>query len=163
MDLNFEPRSPSTQTADVFISVAHGPQHPALKGRETLLSPMVVCGPRDATVRLKKPAVVSMPHCAALPRGGWSVTLLENDRESGGGGGGWDRVVVLGQETLNTPVYAQLDLAQCHVVTDRLTALALTGESAKNGRATKTLRLAAFAQEGAPGSDITVRVYCLQV
>ena len=152
------------QTADVFISVAHGPQHPALKGRETLLSPMVVCGPRDASVRLKKPAVVSMPHCAALPRGGWSVTLLENDRESGGcGGGGGERVVVLGQETLNTPVYAQLDLAQCHVVTDRLTALALTGESAKNGRATKTLRLAAFAQEGAPGSDITVRVYCLQV
>ena len=149
------------QTADVFISVAHGPQHPALKGRETLLSPMVVCGPRDASVRLKKPAVVSMPHCAALPRGGWSVTLLENDRESGGGSE-WERVVVLGQETLNTPVYAQLDLAQCHVVTDRLTALALTGESAKNGRATKTLRLAAFAQEGAPGSDITVRVYCLQ-
>ena len=84
------------QTADVFISVAHGgPQQPPLKGRETLLSPTVVCGPRDASVKLKKPAVVSMPHCAALPRGGWAACLLENDRSRENKA--WEKVVVLGQ------------------------------------------------------------------
>ena len=87
---------PRAQTADVFISVAHGgPQQPPLKGRETLLSPTVVCGPRDASVKLKKPAVVSMPHCAALPRGGWAASLLENDRRSESKA--WEKVVVLGQ------------------------------------------------------------------
>jgi netrin receptor unc-5 len=146
------------QTADIFLSVVHGVQHPTLKTRDTLLSPLVVCGPRESSVKLKKPVIVSVPHCASLRHGGWSVSLLQNDGPSENG---WEKVVVLGQETINTPVYAQLDLSICHVISDHLTAFALTGESAKNGRAKKSLRLAAFAQEGLPGTDVTVRVYCL--
>ena len=149
------------QSADVFLSVLQGnTQYPQLPGKETLLSPLVVVGPRDVSEKLKKPVVVSMPHCASLRHGNWSVSVLQNENVNQENNI-WSRVVTLGQETINTPVYAQLDLNQCHVMSDQLTAFALTGESAKTGQATKSLRLAAFAQEGYPVSDLTIRVYCL--
>lgn len=146
-------------TVDVFLSVLHGGnQHPQLNGRDTLLSPIVACGPREASIKLKKPAILTLPHCASLRHGNWSVSVLQNDELNGNS---WHKVVTLGQETINTPVYAQLDLNSCHVMTDHLACFALTGESAQTGHATKSLRLAAFAQEGQPAADLTVRVYCL--
>jgi leucine-rich repeat transmembrane protein FLRT len=41
--------------------------------RQTLLSPVISCGPTN--VLLKKPAILSFQHCAALKYGGWSVSL----------------------------------------------------------------------------------------
>jgi len=68
----------------------------------------------------------------------------------------------LGQETLNTPAYVQLDVNNAHIMTDVLSSFALSGESATTGLAGKSLQLAAFAQEGAHrGPDLTVRVYVL--
>ena len=70
--------------------------------------------------------------------------------------------VFIGQETLNTPAYVQLDVNNAHVMTDVLATFALAGESASSGVAVKSLQLAAFAQEGGHrGPDLTVRVYVL--
>jgi len=41
---------------------------------QTLLSEVVWVGPRD--VRLSKPAIVSLPHCAAMKYGAWSLSVL---------------------------------------------------------------------------------------
>ena len=38
------------------------------------------------------------------------------------------RVVALGQETINTPVYVQLDQSKAYVLTDCLQTIALVGE-----------------------------------
>ena len=38
------------------------------------------------------------------------------------------RVVALGQETINTPVYVQLDQNKAYVLTDCLQTIALVGE-----------------------------------
>ncbi len=160
---------PPGQAADLFLSVLHSSSPPLAK-EETLLSPVVACGPAEASARLRKPLTLTLPHSASLRHGNWSVSLWRNDRAMTSSSGedksttSWHRVVTLGQETLNTPVYAQLDLNSCHVMSDRLTCLALVGESLKSsGPATKSLRLAAFAQSVPANSngDLTVRVYCL--
>ena len=149
--------SPGT-TADFYLSVIHNVQNsPQIHGRETMLSSLVAVGPSESSVKLKKPAILTVPHCASLQHANWSVSVVSPNVNDGE----WHKVVTLGQETLSTPLYAQLDLSMCHVIMDHLTSLALVGESAKSGYATKSLRLAAFAYEGPPASDLTVRVYCL--
>lgn len=153
---------PPGQTVDLYLSVIHNVQHPQLLGRETLLAPLVICGPKDVSNKLKKPVILSLPHSASLRHGNWSVSVLQNnDFNQDISSPGWHKIVTLGQETINTPVYAQLDLNMCHIMTDHLSAMTVTGESAKSGPAMKGLRLAAFAQEGFPAADLTIRIYCL--
>jgi leucine-rich repeat transmembrane protein FLRT len=76
------------------------------------------------------------------------------------------KVVTLGEETINTPVFTQLDHGQVYLVTDHLTRFALVGESAGScNKAVKMLRLAVFAPSPIlhPQSlDYNVRVYTLE-
>ena len=152
---------------DLFVSVIHHAR-PPLGPRETLLSPLVCIGPREAAVQLKKAVILTLPHCASLrPQAGhWRISLLQSEAECFHNDNDhlrpWARTVTLGQETLNTPAYVQLDVNNAHIMTDVLSSFALSGESASTGLAGKSLQLAAFAQEGAHrGPDLTVRVYVL--
>jgi len=76
------------------------------------------------------------------------------------------KVVTLGEETINTPVFTQLDHGQVYLVTDHLTRFVLVGESAGTcNKAVKMLRLAVFAPSPIlhPQSlDYNVRVYTLE-
>lgn len=72
------------------------------------------------------------------------------------------RLVTLGHETINTPLYMQLDADHCHLVTDSLNRYALIGESVGGGRAVKILRLAAFAPAITPSLDYSIRVYVVE-
>ena len=152
---------------DLFVSVIHHAR-PPLGPRETLLSPLVCIGPREAAVQLKKAVILTLPHCASLrPQAGhWRISLLQSEAECFHNDNDhlrpWARTVTLGQETLNTPAYVQLDVNNAHIMTDVLSSFALSGESGNTGVAGKSLQLAAFAQEGAHrGPDLTVRVYVL--
>ena len=72
-------------------------------------------------------------------------------------------MVTLGHETINTPLYCQLDGRQCHVVTDHLSRYALVGESEEEGGwAVKSLALAAFAPALYSAVDYSIRVYCVE-
>lgn len=153
------------RSVDLFASVVHHAR-PPLGSTETLLSPLVCIGPRDSAVQLKKAVVLTVPHCASLRHGHWKVSLLQSDAECFHNDNDhlrpWSRAVTLGQETLNTPAYVQLDVNAAHIMTDVLASFALTGESAATGLAGKSLQLAAFAQEAAHcAADLTVRVYVL--
>ena len=64
----------------------------------------------------------------------------------------------MGGETLQTPVFTQLDANQVFLVTDRLEKFALVGESQLGIKAVKTLRLAAFATAN-PSSTTSDYVY----
>lgn len=67
----------------------------------------------------------------------------------------------IGEETLNTPVYVQVESGRCHVMTDCLMRYALIGQPASAGcNAVKLLQLSVFA----PLSGLTtVPVYNLRV
>jgi len=155
---------------DMFISVIHDTKsHPQLdaahaeeeEAGRTLLSPVVLCGSAGgAAVPLRKPVVVSFPHVAALRHGNWTVSVVSTEDD----GDTWVELATLGQETINTPIYTQLDLATCHIVSDSLAGWALLGRPPPTLPAYKSLRIAAFAQEfaSAPATDLTVRLYCVQ-
>merc|ERR1719266_587127 len=153
------------RSLDLFLSVIHHAR-PPLGPRETLLSPLVCIGPREAAVQLKKAVILTLPHCASLRHGHWRISLLQSEAECFHNDNDhlrpWSRTVTLGQETLNTPAYVQLDVNNAHIMTDVLSSFALSGDSASAGQAGKSLQLAAFAQQGAHrGPDLTVRVYVL--
>ena len=159
------------RSLDLYITVIHHAR-PPLGPHETLLSPVVCLGPREAATQLKKAVVLTLPHCASLRHGGWRIALLQSENECFYHNDNdhlrpWSRTVTLGQETLNTPAYVQLDVNHAHIMTDVLSSFALSGDSGSSGVPTgqpagKSLQLAAFAQEGAHrGPDLTVRVYVL--
>ena len=76
----------------------------------------------------------------------------------------------MGRETLNTPVYVQVDVTRCHVVTHLPMRYCLIGEptnSTQGGvavsRPVKLLQLAAFAPSSLTASaDYNVRVYVVE-
>jgi len=52
----------------------------------------------------------------------------------------------IGEETLNTPVYVQVEAGQCHVMTECLMRYALIGQPSSVGcKAVKLLQVAVFA------------------
>ena len=68
----------------------------------------------------------------------------------------------LGQETLNTPLYTQLDLNHCHVMSELLTRYVLIGHPSMAGKAVKILRLACFAPAVPSSMDYNLRVYFVE-
>ena len=148
----------------------------------------MLCGPSD--VVFKKPAVLSFQHCAALKQGPWSLSVYYSDSAPEDPPNwqarlkdNWSltcsfrlltislrfkqKLVTLGEETINTPVYTQVDSHQCHLAIDQLGHYALVGESAcctgnpSATPATKTLRLAVFAPSNASGVEYSLRCYVL--
>ena len=133
---------------------------PCVSEQQTLLSPVVLVGPSN--VQLLRPAIVSFQHCAGL-QSSWSVSVLGGSW-SAAGGCSWRRLALLGQETLNTAVYAQLDRQRGHLLTETLQPLALLGEPAGEGPAVKRLRLAAFGPrlQTTPAAEYCLRCYVLE-
>ncbi|KDR22415.1 Netrin receptor UNC5C, partial [Zootermopsis nevadensis] len=169
------------QREDAFVAVLREDRHrPKLSDRQTQLSPVVICGP--ANITFKKPVIVNFHHCASLKHGHWSVSVwcsYSQPEESPvwqvsvvvklkevTSNSKLQNVVTLGEETINTPVFTQLDHGQVYLVTDQLTRFVLVGESAGScNKAVKTLRLAVFAPSPIlhPQSlDYNVRVYTLE-
>ena len=146
----------------MFISVAHDTkQYPDMRDggqQQTLLSPVVLCGPVHCGPLLKKPVIISFPHVASLRHGNWNVSVASSETN----GESWRKMLTLGEENINTSIYTQLDLNTCHIMSDSLAGFALIGSSSGIQPAFKSLRIAAFAQEYPQGSDLTVRLYCVQ-
>lgn len=67
-----------------------------------------------------------------------------------------------GLETINTPVYCQVDPDDCHLLTEQMCRYIVIGESSPYGRALKKLRLAAFAPAVPSSIDYSIRVYIVE-
>ena len=89
-------------------------------------------------------------HFVLIPAIIWEISLF------------LQKSVTLGQETINTQVYAQLDPNQCHVMTEHMQWYTLIGEAVPGGRPVKILRLAAFATNTHPSVDFSIRVYVVE-
>jgi len=147
------------QIQDHYLAVLREDRYrPFISDTQTLLSPVLLCGPSDLV--LKKAAVLSFQHCGALKQGHWNLSIYFSD-SAPDSATCWQKLVTLGEETINTPVFSQVDAHQCHLAIDQLGHYALVGESADSGAACKTLRLAVFAPPANQTFEYSLRCYVL--
>ncbi|XP_076269699.1 netrin receptor UNC5C-like isoform X3 [Rhynchophorus ferrugineus] len=142
---------------EIFLSILNEDCfRPKLAEHLTQLSPVVSCGPN---VSLNKAVILKVPHCAELSRNNWSISVLQSDCSDSQ----WQNAVTLGQETINTNVFCQLDNDSAYLVTECLSRFVLVGRSV-NGNAIKRLKLAVFAPKLCFQTtvDYCVRVYILE-
>uniref|UniRef100_A0A3P9A7J1 Netrin receptor UNC5 n=1 Tax=Esox lucius TaxID=8010 RepID=A0A3P9A7J1_ESOLU len=128
------------------------------EGSQTVLTPVVSCGPSG--MLLSHPVVLTLPHCAQLdtPTPDWTLTLKTQTHQ-----GAWEEVLTLGEESLSSPCYLQLEEANCHVVMEQLGTYCLVGQSCPPQPACKRLQLALFAPRAPCLSlDYSLRIYCTQ-
>ncbi|XP_059473091.1 netrin receptor UNC5B isoform X2 [Neocloeon triangulifer] len=123
----------------------------------TQLSPVVACVVPPA---MRRPAVLSFRHCARPQRGAWNVSLWCSPGTPDSPPK-WKRVVTLGEETINTPVFVQLDESEAHVMVENSGRYILAGES-HTGRAAKALKLAVFGPSQPPHQECCLRVYAVE-
>ncbi|KAM8859912.1 netrin receptor UNC5B isoform 5-T5 [Spinachia spinachia] len=127
------------------------------EGSQTVLSPVVSCGPSG--MLLNRPVVLTLPHCAQLdtPTPDWTLTLKTQTHQ-----GAWEEVLTVGEETLSSPCYLQLEEECCHVLMEQLGTYGLVGQSCPPQPACKRLQLALFAPRAPCLSlDYSLRVYCI--
>lgn len=126
----------------------------------THISPIVHCGPVD--VNINKPVVLRVPHCAEhLDH--WRISLYYSNAHIQELEPKWRKIVTLGEETINTPAYVQMDEKYAYVMTEFLGRFALIGESLSSGMgAVKRLKLFLFGPSVQPNSDCNIRVYVIE-
>ncbi|KAG8513096.1 Netrin receptor UNC5A [Galemys pyrenaicus] len=124
-----------------------------LAGCQTLLSPIVSCGPPG--VLLTRPVILAMDHCGEPSPDSWSLRLKKQSCE-----GSWEDVLHLGEEAPSHLYYCQLDAGACYVFTEQLGRFALVGE-ALSVAAAKRLKLLLFAPLACTSLEYNIRVYCL--
>ncbi|PIK59899.1 netrin receptor Unc-5v1 [Apostichopus japonicus] len=142
---------------EVYLGVNPDPSNqPNISPRCTSLTPVVVAGPPGIT--FNKPVILTIPHCSQRRDGDWRYSIyscnMAVQQE-----GIWERLVTAGEETINTPVYVQVDSSSCSVILDQLGSFVLMGESAPPRTAGKRLRLATFGPALRFNMDYTVKVY----
>uniref|UniRef100_A0AAR2LU12 Netrin receptor UNC5 n=1 Tax=Pygocentrus nattereri TaxID=42514 RepID=A0AAR2LU12_PYGNA len=123
-----------------------------LAGCQTLLSPVVSCGPPG--VVLTRPVIISMDHCSDACPENWAIRLKKQSYE-----GSWEDVLLLGEELVSEPYYCQLEAETCRVFTEQLGRFALVGESLSMAAA-KRLKLLLFAPAYCSTLEYSIRVYC---
>ncbi|XP_076842730.1 netrin receptor UNC5A [Brachyhypopomus gauderio] len=123
-----------------------------LAGCQTLLSPVVSCGPPG--VVLTRPVIISMDHCSDACPENWALRLKKQSYE-----GSWEDVLLVGEEPAPEPYYCQLEAETCRVFTNQLGRFALVGESLSMVAA-KRLKLLLFAPTYCSTLEYSIRVYC---
>ncbi|XP_041846618.1 netrin receptor UNC5A isoform X4 [Melanotaenia boesemani] len=124
-----------------------------LSGCQTLLSPVVSCGPPG--VILSRPVILSMDHCSDACLDNWAVRLKKQNYE-----GAWEDVLLMGEEMVSEPYYCQLEAETCRLFSEQLGTFALVGESLHMG-ASKRLRLVLFSDAYCSTLEYNIRVYCM--
>ncbi|XP_052738335.1 netrin receptor UNC5C isoform X2 [Bicyclus anynana] len=148
----------------IYVAVVKDDRYRSRFGKGiTQLSPVVKCGP--PRLQLNKSVVLQIPHCASLKHGFWNLALYAIDHSNSKTDvqPQWKKIVSLGQETINTPVFTQLDTDKIFLVTDMLSTFVLAGESF-NGKAVKTLQLAVYAPASLNDSctEYSIRLYVFE-
>lgn len=147
-----------------------------------------MCSPIGYT--FKRPVIINFQHCASLKYGPWNISVLKSDCPVENTAPVWQvneayfkwlsesfgpcseffafqKVVTLGEETINTPVFTQVDHNEVFLVTETFTRLVLVGEAATPliTKPVKHLRLAVFGVSPTQSSNLleySVRVYVIE-
>lgn len=152
---------PEGQRSEMYLAVSRDDKdRPKLTDVQTMLSAVIVCGP--PTIKLKKTVILTFPHCASIKQGQWKLSVYASDSPYEEPPT-WNCICTMGQETINTSVYVQTDLTQCHIMTDSFTKYTLIGEPCMEHKAVKILRLAVFAPVVFSScTDYNLRVYFVE-
>ena len=68
---------PEGRTEGIYIAIMNqDKEHPQITAKESLLSPVVKCGPTG--LKFQRPVILSMPHCAILEEEAWNLKGEEN-------------------------------------------------------------------------------------
>jgi len=68
---------PEGRTEGIYIAIVdQEKEHPQVTSKESLLSPVVKCGPTG--LKFQHPVILIMPHCALLEEGAWNLKGEEN-------------------------------------------------------------------------------------
>lgn len=140
---------------------------------------------------LNRPVVLTLPHCAQLdtPTPDWTLTLKTQTHQGAwevrqrsdqdqlmvsiavaallNPTLSWtlnffQEVLTVGEETLSSPCYLQLEEECCHVLMEQLGTYGLVGQSCPPKPACKRLQLALFAPRAPCLSlDYSLRIYCI--
>ncbi|XP_050539925.1 netrin receptor UNC5C isoform X2 [Daktulosphaira vitifoliae] len=132
------------QKESVLFALLQDEYKPLLMNGQTQLSPAVICGPNGKN--FKKPIIIGMHHCASLQQGPWVVSVLGCDTPIGNKPK-WKKILTLGEETINTSVFVQMDATQVFIMSESLSMFVLVGEpdmSIANNPPAKMLKLALF-------------------
>ncbi|XP_071808505.1 netrin receptor UNC5C-like isoform X2 [Asterias amurensis] len=150
---------PKGHSEDLYIAVSRDvTDRPRVSGKQTILSPVIICGPPGLT--FAKPVIITTPHCANGMRGEWRCSVYSNMCRSGEKA--WEKIAIVGEETINTPIFCQVDKRQCSIVTDQLSWFAFVGESLPSQAASKILKIAAFGPILRAMMDYCVKVYVME-
>ena len=72
---------PEGHTEGIYIAIVdQEKEHPQITSKESLLSPVVKCGPTG--LKFQRPVILSMPHCALNEEGTWNLKGEENGQTS---------------------------------------------------------------------------------
>ncbi|CAD7076930.1 unnamed protein product [Hermetia illucens] len=124
----------------------------------TYLSPVVYCGPVDLT--FNKAIILKIPHCMVEPDQ-WTINVYYSGCFIQEANVKWRKAATIGEETINTPIFVQIDKEFAYVMTEQLGRFVIVGEPFdKAGIATKKMKLIVFGQVGpANSSTCSLRVY----
>ncbi|XP_031784792.1 netrin receptor UNC5C isoform X3 [Nasonia vitripennis] len=164
---------PKPSRSELHLAVLNEDRfRPQLPDGTTQLSAVVSCGP--STASFAKPVILQFEHCAMLqPPASWELSVwccdnLEVDDSSCNAIALskdkpilWTKLLTLGNETINTPLFTQVDRAEVFLVTEQLKTYVLAGKSCGGATASKRLRLAVYASQNQGGS-CCLRVYAVE-
>ncbi|KAK2166829.1 hypothetical protein NP493_1301g00030 [Ridgeia piscesae] len=148
------------ETEDIFLAVSRDDKdRPKLTDGQTVLSPVIMVGPQGLT--LLKPIILTFQHCASIKHGQWSLSVY-NSLTRFDEPPQWQLMSELGSETINTPIYVQMEMGHCHIMTDMLLRYTLLGKPSMAGKPMKQLRVAVFAPSLPSTIDYDLRVYFVE-
>ncbi|KAH8407648.1 hypothetical protein KR222_009390 [Zaprionus bogoriensis] len=124
-----------------------------------LCSSVVHCAPRN--YGFVKPVILKIPHCLLAPEQ-WHVHIYHADSEHDDLNVNWRRAVSVGEETINTPMFVQLEPTHVYIMTEQLGHFAIVAEPRIQQPAIK-MKLLAFSQHTPPSSaNSSLRIYVVK-
>lgn len=148
---------PEGDTEGIFIGIVNQEkEHPKLDDKESLLSPVIKCGPNG--LKFERPVILSLPHCAQLEDGAWNLKVQYNESETGTPAG-WKQLIDISKQDGSEPYFALLEPNMVYLMVDHFTNFAVTGQPANQAK--KWVQIKAYLTPPEACGDCIVRVYCV--
>ncbi|XP_067629271.1 netrin receptor unc-5 isoform X2 [Eurosta solidaginis] len=124
-------------------------------------STIIYCSPRSYS--FQKPVIIKLPHCLVDPRQ-WNVNIYHTDNDHFDINTNWRKIISVGDETINTPVFVHLDDSNIFIMTEQLGRFAAVADPKVNNDQLVSIkmRLIAFSQLAPSSSNCSLRIYVVK-
>lgn len=151
---------PEGRTEGIYIAIVdQEKEHPKITGKQSLLSPVVKCGPTG--LKFQRPVILSIPHCALLNGGAWKLKVQYNESEPSTSAD-WKQLIDVCNQDGTEDSHVIVEPNTVHVMVDHFTLFAVVGESAANHKAERDLQVLAYVTPPEANANCVVRVYCVE-